>query len=38
MKKINILAIVFAFVAFMTNAQQVQREKVVVEINTTYVG
>jgi hypothetical protein len=38
MKKINFLMIAFALVALVANAQQVQREKVVVEMNTTYVG
>jgi hypothetical protein len=38
MKKINILTIAFALIATIANAQQVQREKVVVEIGTTFIG
>jgi hypothetical protein len=38
MRKLHFLTIAFALVAFLTNAQQVQREKVVVEFHTTFVG
>jgi hypothetical protein len=38
MKKIHILMIAFALVAIVTNAQQVQRQKVVVEVFTRVQG
>jgi hypothetical protein len=34
MKKIHILTIVFVFLAMITNAQQVQRDKVILELGT----